>query len=184
MRRLVVTQNITVDGVVEASEGWFDPTDDSEQGRQLAEATREQAAASDGFLVGRVTFEQMRGFWPRQRDDRTGVTEHLNRVDKYVVSRTLDDPGWAGTTVLGGDLEQEIRKLKDGPGTEIVTTGSITLMHTLFRSGLVDEVRLFQHPVVLGSGRRLFPEGVRLPDLELAEHRTLGEVALLRYIAR
>lgn len=81
-----------MDGVVENDGSWFDPTDDSEQGQQLAEITREHAAASDGFLVGRVTFEEMREFWPRQIDDRTGVTDHLNRVEKYVVSRGMDDP--------------------------------------------------------------------------------------------
>lgn len=71
-RRLVVTENITVDGVVENDGTWFDPTDDSEQGRQLAEITRQHAGLSDGFLVGRTTFEEMRGFWPRQVDDSTG----------------------------------------------------------------------------------------------------------------
>jgi hypothetical protein len=83
-RRLVVTENITLDGVVENDGSWFDPTDDSVQERQLAEVTREHAAASDGFLVGRVTFEEMRRFWPRCVDDTTGVTSHLDQVEKYV----------------------------------------------------------------------------------------------------
>ena len=103
-RRLIITENITIDGVIENDGTWFDPTDDSEQGRELAEITRQHAAASDGFLVGRTTFEEMREFWPRQVDDTTGVTDHLYRVEKYVVSRDLEDPGWDGTTVLrGGD---------------------------------------------------------------------------------
>src|SRR3712207_229177 len=122
MRRIVVTQNITLDGVVEAATGWFDPTADTEQNRELQRVTAEHAAASDGFLVGRVTFEEMRGFWPRQVDDATGVTEHLNRVAKYVVSRTLEDPRWAGTTILrGGDrLSEEIGALTAQDGTDIV----------------------------------------------------------------
>lgn len=102
MRRLVITENITLDGVVENDGSWFDPTEDSEQQRELAAITREHAAASDGFLVGRVTFEEMRGFWPEQADDQTGTTDHLNRVQKYVVSGSLEDPAWEGTTVLRG----------------------------------------------------------------------------------
>ncbi|MEU4829806.1 dihydrofolate reductase family protein [Streptosporangium sp. NPDC023615] len=184
MRRIVITQNITLDGVVDAEQSWFDVTADTEQGRELAAVTAEHAAASDGFLVGRTTFEAMRGFWPRQLDDRTGVTDHLNRVRKYVVSTTLDDPGWDGTTVLrGGDaLEPEIRALTDGDGTDIVLTGSITLGHSLLRAGLVHEVRLFTYPIVLGRGRRLFPDGWRAENLSLIEQRTFsGGVTLTRY---
>lgn len=114
--RLVITENITLDGVVENDGTWFDPTDDSEQGRELAEITRQHAAASDGFLVGRTTFEEMREFWPRQVDDTTGVTDHLNRVEKYVASRDLEDPGWDGTTVLrGGDGLAPAVRLPRGP---------------------------------------------------------------------
>ena len=160
MRRIVITQNITLDGVVDNEQSWFDITVDTEQGEQLAAVTAEHAAASDGFLVGRTTFEEMRGFWPRQRDDRTGVTEHLNRVQKYVVSTTLDDPQWAGTTILRGreGLASEIRALIDQDGSDIVLTGSITLAHDLLRARLVNELRLFTFPIVLGTGRRLFPE--------------------------
>jgi dihydrofolate reductase len=183
-RRLVITENITLDGVVENDGSWFDPTDDSEQGRQLAEVTREHAAASDGFLVGRTTFEQMREFWPRQIDDRTGVTDHLNRVEKYVVSRSLEDPGWAGTTVLRGgvDLETQIDELTSRDGTDVVLTGSISLAQQLLRMGTVDELRLFVFPVVTGTGRHLFTEDHHLRDLSLAEHRSFaGGVVLLRY---
>lgn len=184
MRRLVVTQNITVDGVIDGEGGWFDPTADTAQGRELAEMTREHAAASDGFLVGRVTFEEMRGFWPQRTDDETGVTDHLQRVEKHVVSRTLDDPGWEGTEVLrGGDgLADEVLALKERDGRDIVVTGSIALVHDLLRLGLVDELRLIQHPVALGTGRRLVPDGVDL-RLALAETRAFSEGAvLLRYL--
>jgi dihydrofolate reductase len=184
MRRLIITENITVDGVVENDGTWFDPTDDSPQGRELAEVTREHAAASDGFLVGRVTFEEMREFWPRQIDDSTGVTDHLNRVEKYVVSQKLVDPGWAGTTVLrGGDgLAEEIHQLKARAGSDIVLTGSISLAQELLRLGVVDELRLFVYPVVVGTGRRLIPEGARMQWLELLEQRRFsGGVTLVRY---
>lgn len=183
-RRLVITENITLDGVVESLEPWFDPTEDSEQGRQLAEITRQHAAASDGFLVGRVTFEEMRGFWPKQADDTTGVTDHLNRVEKYVVSRSLDDPGWDRTTILrGGDeLASQIEELQAREGSDIVLTGSIALAHQLLALGLVDELRLFVYPIVLGAGRRLFTDGLDIRDLTLAETRSFDEgVVLLRY---
>jgi dihydrofolate reductase len=185
MRRIVVTQNITLDGIVDNSRSWFDPTADTEQNRELQQVTAEHSAASDGFLVGRVTFEEMRGFWPQRTDDSTGVTGHLNRVAKYVVSSTLGDPGWAGTTVLrGGDrLAAEIGELTAQDGTDIVLTGSIRLAQDLFRGGLVDELRLFVYPVVRGEGRRLFPDGWAPPELTLAESRHFsGGVVLLRYL--
>jgi dihydrofolate reductase len=182
-RQVVITQNITVDGVAENDGSWFDPTENSDRGRELAAVTSEHAAASDGFLVGRTTFEEMRGFWPQQRDDSTGVTDHLNQVAKYVVSTSMDDPGWEGTTVLrGGDgLDGEIEALVEAPGRDIVLTGSITLAGHLLLAGLVDELRLFVYPVVLGQGRRLFPHDWAGSTLELLEQRTIHDVLLLRY---
>lgn len=182
-RQLVVTQHITLDGVVTNDGNWFDPTEESERGRELARITAEQASASDAFLVGRVTFEEMRGFWPKQKDDTTGVTDHLNRVRKYVVSGSLTDPGWDGTTVLRGgkDLEREIRSLTEAPGKDIVLTGSILLANDLLRLDLVHELRLFVHPVVLGRGRRLFPDGWTAPAMQLLESLQIHDVLLLRY---
>ena len=182
-RKLVITENITLDGVVENDGSWFDPTDDSAQGRQLAEITRAHAAESDGFLVGRTTFEEMRESWPRQVSDTTGVTDHLNRVEKYVVSRSIDDPRWDGTTILrGGDqLEAEISELKKREGADIVLTGSISLARQLLGLGLVDELRLFVYPTVVGSGRRLFTPDHDIRDFTLAESRSVENVVLARY---
>ena len=184
MRRLVITENVTLDGVIDNDGTWFDPGDESEAGRELAAVTREHAAASDGFLVGRVTFEEMRGFWPRRVDDTTGVTDHLNRVEKYVVSRDMEDPGWEGTVVLRGDdqLEAEIRSLQRQEGTDIVLTGSISLARQLLDLGMVDELRLWLYPVVVGSGRRLFSDEHEMRDLTLLESRSFTNgVVLLRY---
>jgi dihydrofolate reductase len=157
MRKLVVTENITLDGVIDASEGWFAPAgaEDVDQS-DLNAALREQADAADALLVGRVTFEEFRGYWPLQTDDDTGVAEYLNNVSKYVVSSTMKDPGWERSTVLSGDLEDNVRDLKGRSGKDIVVTGSITLVHELIPLGLVDEYRLFVYPVVLGRGARLF----------------------------
>jgi dihydrofolate reductase len=184
MRDLIVTENITLDGVIEATEGWFGPAGaDSDVDQSDVEgALREQREAADAFLVGRVTFGQMRGYWPQQTDDMTGITEYLNNVSKYVVSSTLDDPRWEHTTVLRGALKDEIVALKSKPGTDIVTTGSITLVHGLISAGLVDEYRLFVYPVVIGHGRRLFADASGIRKLQLLESRPFRSgIVLLRY---
>ncbi len=181
MGRIVVTENTTLDGVVEALDGWFAPAGraDVDESDQL-DAVRERMAASAGFLAGRLTFEAFRGFWPQQTEDTSGVSAHLDRVAKYVVSTTMTDPRWAGSTVLAGTAE--VAALRERAGGDVVTTGSITLVHELVRLDLVDEYRLFVFPIVLGRGRRLFPEGSAVPALRLLESRAFRSgVVLLRY---
>jgi dihydrofolate reductase len=182
VRDLIVTQNITLDGVIDAAEGWFGAAgDDPAADAGVQEELRRQRENADAFLVGRRTFETMRGYWPQQTDDETGIGDYLNRVRKYVVSHTLTDPGWEPTTVLGGDPAQDVAALKAEPGGDIVITGSITLVHALNGTGLVDEYRLFVYPVVLGRGRRLF-EAARIPKLALVESRSFDSgLVLLRY---
>ena len=183
MRDLIVTENITLDGVIDASAGWFSPAgaEDIDHSDLIAALT-DQREAADAFVIGRRTFEQMRSYWPNQTDDETGVAAYLDRVRKYVVSTTIDDPGWEPTTVLRGPLEDEIAKLKAAPGRDIVVTGSITLVHDLIAQRLVDEYRLFVYPVVVGAGARLFEEATDVPALQLAEARPFRSgVVLLRY---
>jgi dihydrofolate reductase len=184
VRDLIVTENITLDGVIDASEGWFSVANDAEVDQSdLVAALRQQSAAADAVLFGRVTFEQMRGYWPEQTDDTTGVSDYLNTVAKYVVSSTMGDPEWEHSTVLRGPaFHDEIRALKSKPGKDIVTTGSITLVHALIAAGLVDEYRLFVYPVVLGRGARLFADATEVPRLRLVETRPFRSgVVLLRY---
>lgn len=180
MRKLVITQNITVDGVIEMLGDWFDPQQQDED--LLAESHRQDADA-DALLLGRRTFEDFRGYWPKQTEDTTGVTDYLNRVAKYVVSATMTEPGWANTTMLAGDPVQRTNDLKSEPGNDIVLTGSITLAHALIAAGLVDEYRLFVYPTVQGGGRRLFPDGVALEALAVVEPPKAFKsgVTLLRY---
>ena len=185
MRRLIVTENITLDGVIDAAEGWFGPSgaDPTADHADLVDAVREHRDAADAFLVGRVTFEQMRGYWPAQTDDETGISDYLNGVAKFVVSSTLTEPGWEPTTVLSGPLTDEITALKAMPGADIVATGSITLVHALIAAALVDEYRLFVHPVVVGRGARLFSDATSVPPLTLAESRAFRSgIVLLRYV--
>jgi dihydrofolate reductase len=175
MRDLIVTENITVDGVIEAGD-WFGPADG---GADVLEEVREQSARADAFLTGRQTFEDMRDFWPKQTDDTTGITAYLNQVQKYVVSSTLEEPGWEPTTVLRG--LDEVRQLKAADGADIVCTGSIRLAHQLIAADLVDEYRLFVYPSVVGTGGRLFVEGAT-HKLRLTGSRAFaGGIVLLTY---
>jgi dihydrofolate reductase len=176
----VVTENITLDGVIDASEGWFAPAGDGEVDQSdISEALREQAGAADALLLGRVTFEEMRGYWPLQTDDETGVTEYLNKVSKYVVSSTMKDPEWERSTVLSDDVERNVRELKGKAGKDIVVTGSITLLHALIPLGLVDEYRLFVYPVVLGHGERKFENATSVQKLKLVDSRAFRSGVVL-----
>jgi dihydrofolate reductase len=185
MLTLAITQNITVDGSIEMLGSWFDPQRQGDMTDLVAEIRRQDETA-DAFLCGRRTFLDLRGYWRDLADDPSGVADYLNRVDKYVVSRTLADPEWAGTTVLAsGDPVHEVGALKAAAGGDIVLTGSIRLGHTLIEAGLVDEYRLFVYPVVQGAGRRLFPDHHPVPALELRScTRFVSGVALLVYAAR
>ena len=183
MRALVVSENITLDGVIDAAEGWFEPAGDEETDQtDVIGALTDQREAADAVLLGRVTFEQMRGYWPLQSDDTTGVTDYLNTVSKYVVSSTLQDPEWENSVVLRGALVEEVHELKSKPGKDIVSTGSITLVHDLIAAGLVAEYRLFVYPVVLGRGKRLFADATEVPKLRLVETQPFRSgIVLLRY---
>ncbi|WP_139980103.1 dihydrofolate reductase family protein [Nocardioides litoris] len=184
-RTLVITQNTTVDGRVEMLDDWFDDQAQADDGAFLAEHRR-QRDASDALLVGRRTFTDMRGYWRDLEGDVTGVSDHLDRVRKHVVTSTLADGDldWAGATALRGDVVEEIRALKESEGRDIVCTGSLSLLPTLIEADLVDEYRLWVYPVVQGRGRRLFPDG-RRRDLRLLEARSFASgQALLTYAAR
>ncbi len=178
MRTLAITQNLSADGSPEFLGDWFDPT---AHAPDLNDEVMRQSEAEDVLLLGRQTFEDFRSFWPLQTDDQTGITAHLNRVHKVVVSSTLGDPAWENTTVLGADWRDRVRALKEEDGGDIVCTGSLTLCPALIEEGLVDEYRLFVFPAVQGRGRRLFPEGHEA-KLELKESRSFSSgVVLTRY---
>jgi dihydrofolate reductase len=170
LRTLAITQNVTVDGSIEMLGDWFDPQGQADiDNSDLLDELHRQDSEADAFPTGRRTFEDLRGYWPQQSDDSTGITDYLNRVRKYVVSSTMSDPQWQNSTVLSGDTVEEVRGLKERPGQDIVVTGSITLCHALIQAGLVDQFRLFVYPVVQGRGRRLFPDGFECPGLRLLE---------------
>lgn len=151
MRTLAITQNVTVDGSVEMLTDWFDPQD---QNDELLRFVHEQDERCDAVLLGRETFVGFRGYRRENATDTTGISAYLDGVDKYVVSSTLTDAQWQNSTILRGDVLEEVRRLKEAPGRDIVVTGSISLAHALLAAELVDELRLFTYPAVQGGGRR------------------------------
>jgi dihydrofolate reductase len=183
VRKLVITQNVTVDGSVEMLDGWFDAQGQGEVDNADLLATMDALAAeSDALVLGRRTFEDMRGYWPSVTDDATGISASLNAQQKFVVSATMTDPGWQNSTVLSGDPVTEVGKLKHETGRDIVVTGSIRLCHALIGAGLVDEYRLFVYPVVQGRGRRLFPQDHAVSNLRRVQVQDFrGGITLLRY---
>jgi dihydrofolate reductase len=177
VRDLIVTENITVDGVIDTQGDWFTLSSDVD----LVAANREHMGAADAVLLGRVTYQQFADFWPKQTDDASGVSDYLNRTPKYVVSSSLTSAEWQNTTLLHGPLKDEIATLKQQPGKDIVATGSISLVRSLVQDDLVDVYRLFVYPVFLGRGRRLFVEGIGA-GLRLVDSRSFRSgVVLLSY---
>ncbi len=165
--RIIITQNVTLDGRVEMLDDWFDPQaqDDELVAELMAQSAREQI-----LLLGRQTFEDFRGYWPQQTDDTTGIAAHLDKVRKVVVSTTLTEPGWMNTEIITEPL-LEVAALRSEPGLDVIITGSITLAHELITAGLVDEYRMFVHPVWQGRGRGFFPDGHPQPQLSLLDSR-------------
>lgn len=182
MKKLIVTEFISVDGVVEAPggeagykhSGWvFGFGHPEDQNRYKLEETLE----ADSLLLGRVTYEGFAGAWPERSGE---FADKMNAMPKYVVSSTLTDPQWENTTVLEGPVEQSVAELKQGDGGPILVAGSRTLAQSLLRHGLADEWRLMVFPVVLGSGARLFPDdAAEKAELELAETLPFSNGAVL-----
>ncbi len=192
MRKLVVVEFVTLDGVMQglgspdedrdggfAYGGWGAPYMDDVQMRAAVDAM----AATTGYLLGRKTFEKMAAFWPYQPDDNP-MAAHLTATPKYVLTRSLREPGWNNAHVLSGDLGEEVATLKgDGEGN-VVVLGSGELVQQLIAQDLVDGYRLFLHPLVLGTGKRLFGTTDQPKRLRLLEAvPTTTGVLILSYAA-
>ncbi|MFF5532365.1 dihydrofolate reductase family protein [Streptomyces cinerochromogenes] len=168
MGTLVSTIFVTLDGVYQApggpeedtrggftQGGWSFPHADDDSGRFVTEVF----ARAGGFLLGRRTYDIFASYWPRVTDPAHPVAGPLNSLPKYVVSSTLPAPGWSGTSVVPGDLAKEVTALKERTDGELQTHGSGVLLRSLLDLGLVDTLHVLTFPVVLGAGRRLFPDG-------------------------
>ncbi|WP_017236850.1 dihydrofolate reductase family protein [Streptomyces sp. SS] len=191
MATLSLTQFLTLDGVVQAPGGpdedrsggfehggWSVPFGDEDFGRRVDEIFARPTA----FLLGRRTYDIFAGYWPKQTDPADPVATKLNALPKYVASTTLTSADWEGTTVLRGDVVEEVAALKERTNGEIQMHGSASLARTLLDHDLIDTLHLHVFPVVLGTGRRLFTDGVRPTAFRLTDARTTGAgVALHTY---
>ena len=180
MSKIVVFTSLTLDGVMQAPApadkdlrdgfehgGWAQPYNDPVMGKAAAEGMADTGAV----LLGRRTYEDFSAYWPKQTDNP--FTEVLDNTLKYVASTTLAEPlPWSNSKLLEGDAAEAVARLKQQPGKDIVVLGSGELVQSLMRGGLVDVYVLLIHPLVLGSGRRLFPDGGASAALRLADTKT------------
>jgi dihydrofolate reductase len=184
MGRIVVTEFVSLDGVMEAPGGG----EDFEHGGWSFEINRgeegdkfklDEALDAEALLLGRVTYEGFAAAWPHRDGE---FADKFNNMPKYVVSSTLEDPEWNNSTVLKGDVAEEVSKLKQGRDGDIVVHGSAQLVQALVENDLVDELRLMVFPVVLGKGKRVFGATSDKKRLRLADSKTVGDgVAILVY---
>ncbi len=170
MRKIVAALFITLDGVIESPDKWHFPYFNDEMGAAVGAAM----AASDAMLLGRQTYQEFASFWPNQPAEDP-FAQQMNNTPKYVVSTTLDSVDWQNSTLIkGGNLVEEITRLKQQAGKNIAITGSAALVRSLLRDGLLDELNLLMHPIVVGSGKRLFPDGTDQIPLMLVSAQTFS----------
>jgi dihydrofolate reductase len=171
MRKVIASEFVSLDGVVESPDKLHFPYFNDEMGDAIGAAM----ATSDAMLMGRVLYEEWATFWPKQDPDENPVAARMNGVRKYVVSTTLEEPlEWNNSTLIGDNVAEEILRLKEQPGKDISISGSPTLVRSLLEDDLLDELRLMVHPIVVGSGKRLFEEGSDQKALELLDSKTFS----------
>jgi dihydrofolate reductase len=187
MGKIVVSENVSLDGVIENPAGdegfkrggWVGRLATREE---IAKVALDEALGAEALLLGRRSYEWFAARWPSRSGD---LADKLNSLPKYVVSSTLQDPAWNNSIVMKGDVVKEISKLKQELDGEIVVFGSFQLARTLMEHDLVDELRLKIYPVVLGAGKRLFGETSEKKPMRLVDTRTLGDgIAFLTYVVR
>jgi dihydrofolate reductase len=183
MGKVVVSQFITVDGVVEdpgGSEGfdrggWAFKFDRGSEGDQFK---MDEVSVAESLLLGRTTYQGFAEAWPSREGD---FADKFNNMPKYVVSSTLRDPEWNNSTVIDGDIAEAVGRLRDETDGDILVNGSVRLVGALAEHGLIDELRLMVFPTVLGGGKRLFGETGSPLDFRLTESRQAGETQILVY---
>jgi dihydrofolate reductase len=184
MRKIVVSEFMSLDGVIEAPgadgsgyqyAGWTVPYSNE----QFMEFKSDELRASDILLLGRTTYEGFAAAWPKMSGDE--FSDKMNSMPKYVVSTTLTTADWTNSHIIGGDISQEVAKLKQQDGKDILVFGSGMLTRELLKQGLVDELRLLVYPIVLGSGKQLFKDSQKIP-LKLTHSEVFDTgVVLLKY---
>ena len=178
MRKIVVSESVAVDGVfdTETMGQWAAPYYSEERD----EVVRELVLGSDALLLGRTTYDIQAWYWPNQKGDKYGIANHKNSMPKYVVTSRPLQAQWNNSTIIQDNFVEEIARLKQQPGKDILIEGSATLVPSLAQAGLIDEYKLLIHPAIMGSGKRFFREGIGLTKLKLIESKplSLGVVAL------
>jgi dihydrofolate reductase len=179
MGKIVISQNVTLDGVVEDPTGeegfrhggwWVQVGSNDREG--FYQVALDEVVRAGALLFGRRSYEYFAARWPSRTG---GLADRMNSIPKYVVSATLEDPGWDNSTVVTGDVMREVSNLRERLAGEIVVLGSRKLVRALLTNGLADELRLLVYPYVLGAGERLFGEMTGKLPLRLAANRTVGD---------
>ena len=175
--RLVATEYLSLDGVFEEPGHWSGPFFND----QAAQFKLSELQASDALLLGRKTYEGFAAAWPSMTDE-AGFSEKMNTMPKYVVSSSLDRVDWPGSLLVKGDLVEEIRKLKEQPGRDLLLSGSAQLCNALTKANLIDVYRFMLHPVILGKGEKLFADGDAQRVLNLTDTQTFNSgIVILQY---
>lgn len=169
MRRLVASLQMSLDGVIESPEVWAFPFSSDE----MKAANAAGMAASDALLLGRVTYQLLAGYWP-DRPDEESIARYINAVPKFVVSSVLATVEWRHSTLIKGNVIDEIAALKDQPGKNITIVGSAMLVRSVLRAGLLDQLNLMIPPLVVGHGKRLFEDGGDHHALRLLDATTFS----------
>jgi dihydrofolate reductase len=169
MRKIVAGLFISLDGVYESPDKWHFPYFNDEMGAEVGG----KMAESDTMLLGRQTYEEFASYWPHQSSD-VEPADFMNNTPKVVVSNTLKTADWQNTTIVSGDVAEQLTKLKQEPGKNIGITGSGTLVRSLLEQGLLDELTLLVHPIVVGKGKRLFDRDMAQVPLKLVSSKTLS----------
>jgi dihydrofolate reductase len=186
MGKIVISENVSLDGVVQDPTGeegfrhggWFGQVGDKDS-EERAKVVLDEALGAEAFLLGRRSYEFLAARWPSRSGE---LADRLNSMPKYIVSSTLEDPDWNNSTVLNGDVVNQVSKLKQELDGEIVVPASRQLVRTLIEHDLVDELRLMVYPVVLGDGKRLFGETSDKKSMRPLDTRTIGDgLAFLTY---
>jgi dihydrofolate reductase len=178
MRKLVVSEWVTLDGVFDGDtmDKWFNPFQSADRAAHISEVI----GASGALVFGRTTYEMLGPFWSAQKTDEQGPAAKLNSVAKYVVSSTLKKADWHNSTIIKDDVVAALTALKRQPGNDILILGSAALAQSLMAADVIDEYRFLVQPIVMGSGKRFFKDGMVTPKLDLLEAKTLemGVLAL------
>ena len=183
MRKVIVTEFISIDGVIQEPHLWHFPFWSDEMGAYKSRELKEMGA----LLLGRVTYDGFADAWPKYEDDpevnADGFATRMNTIPKYVVSTTLQDPSWNNSRVISENVAGEIRKLKEEDGQDIYVAGSGVLINSLIDDGVIDEYRLMVHPVVVGKGQRLFAERETPAAMDLTSTEALPNgVIVMTYV--